>query len=129
MVRIYACNRNLQGDFKTGEIKWALLWQGAATSKTTEKTSRCFSPPLNKIDFPTNLLRIEFDCTEADYYTELDGIGLIGNEASGKQNLKDRSVGFKIENTAKLLEKVKFRNIRTVRVAYCEPPGDEIICS
>ncbi|KAI6661565.1 F-box/LRR-repeat protein 4-like [Oopsacas minuta] len=106
IVRIYACNSNHDGDFKTGEIRWALLWQGPPQSKECIAESRIFSPPLNKIDFPTNLIRVEFDCQYSDYYTELDGIALVGTEPSSKQTVEDRALGFTIENTCKLLKQV-----------------------
>lgn len=106
VVRIYACNRDLKGDFKTGEIKWALLWQGPPQSKECPAESRIFSPQIRKLDFPTNLIRVEFDCQYSEYYTELDGIALVGTEPSDKQTVRDRAIGFKIENTTKLLEQV-----------------------
>ena len=106
VVRIYACNRDLTGNFKTGEIKWALLWEGPPQSKESKPESRVFSPKLNKIDFPTNLLRIEFDCQLSDYYTELDGIALVGSKPSSTRDLEDRALGFKIENTTMLLKQV-----------------------
>ena len=106
VVRIYACNRDLKDNLKTGEIKWAFLWQGAPQSKQCPAESRIFSPPIRKLEFPTNLIRVEFDCQYSDYYTELDGIALVGAEPSDKQNVKDRAIGFKIENTTKLLKQV-----------------------
>ena len=118
VVRIYACNRDITSDFKTGEIKWALLWEGPPQSKECLAESRVFSPKLNKIDFPTNLLRIEFDCQFSDYYTELDGIALVGTKPSVKQNINDRAVGFQIENTTMLLKQVN----TTYLFVYTEKP-------
>lgn len=40
--------------------------------------SRAFSPPLRRVNFSTNHLRIEFDCRFLFYYTELDAILLVG---------------------------------------------------
>ncbi|KAJ1526764.1 hypothetical protein ONE63_008339 [Megalurothrips usitatus] len=67
LVRVWA--RSLQG-------KWALLWEGAA--QATRPMSRIFSPPLRTIHFPTNLLRLEFDHSNLEYYTELDAVCLVG---------------------------------------------------
>lgn len=67
LVRVWA--RSVQG-------KWALLWEGAA--QTTRPMSRIFSPPLRTIQFPTNLLRLEFDHSNLEYYTELDAVCLVG---------------------------------------------------
>ncbi|KAK3930588.1 F-box/LRR-repeat protein 4 [Frankliniella fusca] len=67
LVRVWA--RSLQG-------KWALLWEGAA--QATRPMSRIFSPPLRTIQFPTNLLRLEFDHSNLEYYTELDAVCLVG---------------------------------------------------
>eukprot|EP00038_Savillea_parva_P017811 m.21636 g.21636 ORF g.21636 m.21636 type:complete len:1186 (+) comp3909_c0_seq2:62-3619(+) len=42
------------------------------------RESREFAPPLRKIQFLTNILRIELDHTHQEYYTQLDAVVLHG---------------------------------------------------
>ena len=39
---------------------------------------RQFSPPIQATDFPTKLLRLEFECSSLSYYTEIDAVCLLG---------------------------------------------------
>ncbi|CAB0010638.1 unnamed protein product [Nesidiocoris tenuis] len=71
VVRIWA------GD---GLGKWKLLWEGEP--ENVLHTSRRFSPVINRIDFMTNLLRVEFNHSQLDYYTELDAIMLVGSQSN-----------------------------------------------
>ncbi|XP_015113292.1 F-box/LRR-repeat protein 4 [Diachasma alloeum] len=55
---------------------WLQLWSGPP-QKVPHKP-RIFSPPLTLCNFKTKMLRIEFNHSLLDYYTELDAILLIG---------------------------------------------------
>ncbi|XP_034937072.1 F-box/LRR-repeat protein 4 [Chelonus insularis] len=55
---------------------WLQLWSGFP-QKISHKP-RIFSPPLNSCKFKTKILRIEFNHSLLDYYTELDAVLLIG---------------------------------------------------
>ncbi|KAK9501330.1 hypothetical protein O3M35_012066 [Rhynocoris fuscipes] len=68
VVRIWA------GD---NEGLWKLLWEGEP--QIVEHGPRIFSPKINKIDFMTCLIRLEFDHSQLDYYTELDAVKLSGS--------------------------------------------------
>ncbi|XP_071561373.1 F-box/LRR-repeat protein 4-like [Temnothorax nylanderi] len=67
VVRIWAQDHN---------NRWFLLWNGPP--QIVPSTSRIFSPPLRSCDFKTKTLRLEFNHSLLDYYTELDAILLIG---------------------------------------------------
>lgn len=62
----------------TGEKKWVLLWEGE--SQVVGHKPRIFTPPIRPLDFPTRLLRLEFDHTKLEYYTELDAVLLVGTK-------------------------------------------------
>ncbi|XP_011688222.1 PREDICTED: F-box/LRR-repeat protein 4-like [Wasmannia auropunctata] len=58
--------------------RWFLLWNGPP--QTVPSASRIFSPPLQPCNFRTNVLRLEFNHSLLDYYTELDAVMLIGTK-------------------------------------------------
>uniref|UniRef100_A0A1B6DHT4 F-box domain-containing protein n=1 Tax=Clastoptera arizonana TaxID=38151 RepID=A0A1B6DHT4_9HEMI len=74
VVRIWAHYRK---DLKevNKEDRWEMLWEG---EPQIARHARLFSPDIKHINFPTRLLRIEFDHTKLDYYTELDAVLLVG---------------------------------------------------
>ncbi|XP_011056375.1 PREDICTED: F-box/LRR-repeat protein 4-like isoform X4 [Acromyrmex echinatior] len=67
VIRIWA------EDFKG---RWFLLWNGPP--QIVPPKSRIFSPPLQSCDFKTKLLRLEFNHSLLDYYTDIDAVMLIG---------------------------------------------------
>lgn len=74
--------------------QWFQLWNGPPQIVTQQ--SRLFSPPLRLCNFKTKMLRLEFNHSLLDYYTELDAVLLIGTlemrfpkDASNKRNLSD----------------------------------------
>ncbi|XP_075237564.1 F box and leucine-rich-repeat gene 4 [Lycorma delicatula] len=56
--------------------RWKLLWEGE--SQIVGHTPRIFSPQIRTINEPTCLIRLEFDHSKLEYYTELDAVLLIG---------------------------------------------------
>ncbi|XP_012282503.1 F-box/LRR-repeat protein 4 [Orussus abietinus] len=56
--------------------RWFLLWSGPP--QIVPHKPRIFSPPLHLCNFKTKMLRLEFNHTLLDYYTELDAILFIG---------------------------------------------------
>lgn len=90
VVRIWATD---------GFDKWKLLWEGSP--QVRDHMPYIFSPPINKINFYTryyycilsqyfesvetneiiylySLLRLEFDHSHLDYYTEIDAVSMTG---------------------------------------------------
>ncbi|EFN63767.1 F-box/LRR-repeat protein 4 [Camponotus floridanus] len=74
--------------------QWFQLWSGLPQIVTQQ--SRLFSPPLQLCNFKTKMLRLEFNHSLLDYYTELDAVSLIGTsemmfpkDPSNKRNLSD----------------------------------------
>ncbi|XP_029175617.1 F-box/LRR-repeat protein 4 [Nylanderia fulva] len=74
--------------------QWHRLWSGLP--QIVIKNSRLFSPPLQLCNFKTKMLRLEFNHSLLDYYTELDAVLLIGTlemmfpkNPSSKQSLSD----------------------------------------
>ena len=58
---------------------WKLLWRKQEQSHTpVVNQPRQFCPPIQPTDFPTKLLRLEFDSAELSYYTEIDAVCLLG---------------------------------------------------
>ncbi|KAL7300445.1 hypothetical protein TKK_0006797 [Trichogramma kaykai] len=56
--------------------RWTKLWNGPP--QIVPHKPRIFSPPLQQINFKTKILRLEFNHSLLDYYTELDAVQLIG---------------------------------------------------
>ncbi|KAM0727295.1 F-box/LRR-repeat protein 4 [Formica fusca] len=74
--------------------QWFQLWSRPPQIVTQQ--SRLFSPPLRLCNFKTKMLRLEFNHSLLDYYTELDAVSLIGTskmmfpkDPSNKQSLSD----------------------------------------
>lgn len=74
--------------------QWFQLWSGPP--QIVPPRSRIFSPPLQSCSFKTKMLRLEFNHSLLDYYTELDAVLLIGTselilpkDKSHKRNLTD----------------------------------------
>ncbi|CAG9811374.1 unnamed protein product [Chironomus riparius] len=68
VVRIYA--------YLWSEKKWELLWEDHPVM--VEKKSREFFPKIKKIQVPTRVLRLEFNCSLVDYYIGIDAVLLTG---------------------------------------------------
>ncbi|KAI5626424.1 F-box/LRR-repeat protein 4, partial [Silurus asotus] len=77
IVQILACSHNPYAESHTTDMRWEVLWAGEPT-KVTSPQARQFCPPIRQISFATNLLRLEFNSSLLDYYTELDAIVLRG---------------------------------------------------
>ncbi|CAG5122420.1 unnamed protein product [Candidula unifasciata] len=78
IVRILACDRDGGSDIDRGKITWVTLWSGKP--RPCRQRPRIFAPHLKKTDFATNLIRLELCHRYLDYYTELDGIKLVGTK-------------------------------------------------
>jgi len=61
---------------------WKLLWDSClspiAGGQITSQQPRQFSPPIQATDFATKQLRLEFDQTHLQYYTEIDAVSMLG---------------------------------------------------
>ncbi|XP_065839547.1 F-box/LRR-repeat protein 4-like [Oscarella lobularis] len=106
VVRVLACNASVDSGAASGEIKWVTLWAGPPQQDEIPRKSRIFSPPIKKIDFPTNLLRLEFNHEGLDYYAELDAVELYGTKPSAETSRENRALGFQMERTVKLLKQL-----------------------
>lgn len=72
--------------------KWFRLWSG--TPQIVAPKSRIFSPHLELCNFKTKMLRLEFNHSLLDYYTELDAVLLIGTtEMIVPKDQHDQSLG------------------------------------
>ncbi|KAI8793301.1 F-box/LRR-repeat protein 4 [Biomphalaria glabrata] len=78
IVRILACDRAGGTDTDSGQTLWVTLWK--YKPKPCPQEPRIFAPHLKRIQFATNLIRLELNHHFLDYYTELDGIKLIGTK-------------------------------------------------
>ncbi|EZA61152.1 hypothetical protein DMN91_005152 [Ooceraea biroi] len=67
VVRIWAKNPDNQ---------WFQLWSGPP--QIVPPQARLFSPPLEPCNFKTNTIRLEFNHSQLDYYTEFDAVLLFG---------------------------------------------------
>lgn len=79
--------------------KWSRLWNGPP--QTISHKPRIFSPPLKPCGFKTKMLRVEFNHSKLDYYTELDAILLIGTSELIQPNFR-----FNDENLSSLLQRL-----------------------
>ncbi|XP_055935988.1 F-box/LRR-repeat protein 4-like isoform X1 [Argiope bruennichi] len=57
--------------------KWVIIWQGAPQVLPPEE-SRCFTVAFEGIEFMTDLYRLEFHHRHLDYFCEIDGLILYG---------------------------------------------------
>eukprot|EP00731_Ephydatia_muelleri_P012090 Em0006g984a len=121
VVRILACNTSNQGVLNPGEVRWVTLWSGETQCRKVNKELRMFNPPIKKIDFATNLIRLEFNSVDCGYYTELDSVELCGNIQEGKQKQDDRHMGFQVEVTAKMMANMGLVERQT---SYCSDQND-----
>ncbi|GFS04891.1 F-box/LRR-repeat protein 4 [Elysia marginata] len=77
VVRILACDGAGGTDTDRGKVTWATLW-AQDKPQLAKQRPRIFAPPIKKVNFATNLIRIELNSSYLDYYSELDGIKLVG---------------------------------------------------
>ncbi|KAK6166348.1 hypothetical protein SNE40_023067 [Patella caerulea] len=76
IVKILACDSTAGTNVDTGKVQWVTLWSGQP--QVPVKEAKIFSPPLRKVKFMTDLIRLEICQDLVDYYTELDSIRLHG---------------------------------------------------
>ncbi|XP_026461887.1 F-box/LRR-repeat protein 4-like [Ctenocephalides felis] len=57
---------------------WSLLWEGKP--EIIGHKPRMFTPPIQTTKYPTKLLRLEFNQSHLEYYTELDAVLLTGSK-------------------------------------------------
>ncbi|XP_065897557.1 F-box/LRR-repeat protein 4-like [Dysidea avara] len=112
VVRILACN-SVSEDVASGEVRWETLWSGPPQQAEAEHKYRVFKPPLKEIDYPTNLIRLEFNSEGCGYYTELDAVELIGRAPSILTKIKNRGEGFLSTLTTKLLRQLSLTDRQT----------------
>ncbi|XP_045447998.1 F-box/LRR-repeat protein 4 [Melitaea cinxia] len=72
-----------------GPTSWVLLWEGEP--ENVGDTPRIFSPPIREVNFPTRILRLEFNHKLLPYYTELDAVLLKGKESTNLFKRKSNS--------------------------------------
>ncbi|CAF4882145.1 unnamed protein product [Pieris macdunnoughi] len=70
-----------------GPVSWILLWEGEP--EYAGDTPRIFSPPIREINYPTRILRLEFNHKLLPYYTELDAILLRGREPPSEMKIRN----------------------------------------
>ncbi|XP_045536507.1 F-box/LRR-repeat protein 4 [Papilio machaon] len=70
-----------------GTGAWFLLWEGEP--EYAGDKPRIFSPPIKQINFPTRVLRLEFNHRLLPYYTELDAVLLRGKEPASESKMKN----------------------------------------
>ncbi|CAH4027203.1 unnamed protein product [Pieris brassicae] len=70
-----------------GPVSWILLWEGEP--EYAGDTPRIFSPPIREINYPTRILRLEFNHKLLPYYTELDAILLRGKEPPSEMKIRN----------------------------------------
>lgn len=72
---------------ETGQ--WYRLWNGPP--QIVPHKARIFSPPLQLCSFKTKILRLEFNHSLLDYYTQLDAVLLIGTSELIVPNLGNQT--------------------------------------
>ena len=94
VIRIWAWDKSTK--------YWQKLWSGppqCCRDYKIESNSRVFTPPLALCQFTTCWIRLELNHSLANYYTQLDGVLLIGTEQlivpnDGMINVIPRPVSF-----------------------------------
>ncbi|XP_015593223.1 F-box/LRR-repeat protein 4 [Cephus cinctus] len=79
--------------------RWHQLWSGPP--QIVSRKPRIFSPPLQLCHFKTKMIRVEFNHSLLDYYTEVDAILLIGTS-----ELILPHIGFQNRNLSALLQEL-----------------------
>lgn len=67
---------------------WTLLWSGDP-QLGLKAAARIFSPPITQPHRLVNLLRIEFDHRQHNYYSALDAVLLVGSTHTGNKSFSD----------------------------------------
>lgn len=84
VIRILACDTSSWSPNigkKEAKVRWCVLWSGRP-ERNVAKKSRIFIPILSTIcPFATDLIRLEFNSCQLDYYAELDAVCLVGSKA------------------------------------------------
>lgn len=81
--------------------KWFLLWEAGPDwhSEKCIPRSKIFSPNINKRSLPTRIIKIEFNHSKLDYFTEIDAVVLVGKKYTMHQseykNLLKRKQNYK----------------------------------
>ncbi|KOX72873.1 F-box/LRR-repeat protein 4 [Melipona quadrifasciata] len=76
---------------QNSEGKWYQLWNGFP--QVVPHKPRIFSPHLQLCNFKTKMIRLEFNHSLLDYYTELDAVLLIGtSELIVPNNLRNQNL-------------------------------------
>lgn len=97
--------------------RWRLLWEASEdwwTEKYPDKRARMFAPNIKRLQFPTRTIRLEFNHSRLEYFTEIDAVVLIGrkynfNQAHYKNLLKRKQNNLYKGPIQKRLEMVRFR--------------------
>lgn len=94
---------------------WCLLWEADEDWDAERFTSRSriFAPPINKISLPTRIIKLEFNHSQSEYFTEIDAVVLVGKKYNMQQPkyknlLKRKQINYK-GPIQKRLELVRFQ--------------------
>lgn len=81
--------------------KWCLLYEAGSAWHSEKSIPRAnmFLPNINKISLPTRVIKIEFNHSKLDYFTEIDAVVLVGKKYTMHQsqykNLLKRKQNYK----------------------------------
>lgn len=67
---------------------WVLLWSGEP-QLGLKAAARIFSPPISQPHRLINILRVEFDHRQHNYYPALDAVLLVGSTHSGSKSVSE----------------------------------------
>lgn len=103
--------------------EWILLWEGPPSR--TERHSRRFSPPIKKIAYPTKIIRLEFNHSCAEYFTEIDAVLLKGT-ACFNRNSNRRLNTLKLNSARRGYILKRLENFE-VKVSESEQHGQQML--
>lgn len=69
--------------------RWVLLWEAVKDEWIEEKhpqRARMFSPQIHKINLPVRTIRLEYNHSKSEYFTEIDAVCLVGRKYNFQQS-------------------------------------------
>lgn len=98
--------------------KWICLWENDEINASISTDSQVFSPIIKDIKIPTKIIRIEFNHSNLEYFTEIDGVLLEGIKYDDSDYRKMQLQSLNRSETHKgpiqrKLEKCSFKTVLT----------------
>lgn len=109
--------------------KWICLWENDETDASIPTDSRVFSPIIKEIKIPTKIIRIEFNHSNLEYFTEIDGVLLEGikYDDSDYRNMQLQSLNRSQTHKGPIQRKLEKCSFKTVLTSTQNQDQDQVL--